>query len=142
MSKDKNNFVCYDCVKLKKCTDSVISWVFFFIAIIAVIAIRAVNVAWEYNQLLAKVFWYIGVVGFFIFFIYKFRDHVILHKELAKSKLTDKLLNREALSDEDYDVLATITCKLSSKKDKINYFFIFFFSGLALILAIYADFFK
>jgi len=141
MANDKE-FVCHDCFRLKRCKDSLASWVFFFIAIIAVVAIRAVNVVLDVNPVLAKVFWYIGVAGFLIFFIYKFRYDAILQKELAQSKLTDKLLSKKELSDHDYEVLGTIICKLSSKKDKINYFFIFFFSALALGLAIYVDFFR
>jgi len=78
----------------------------------------------------------------FIFFIYKFRYDQILHRELDKTGLKDKLLNKKELSEHDREVLGTIVCKLSSKKDKINYFFIFVSSALALALAIYMDFIK
>jgi len=141
-NRNNKNFVCYDCFKTKSCKDPFISWVFFSVALVATIAIRAVNVALAYNSVWAKVLWYVGVVGFLIFFAYKFRYDNGLHMELKKTGLADKLLNKSALGDHDYEVLGTIVCKLSSKKDKINYFFIFFFSGLALILAIYVDFFK
>ncbi|MFC1623969.1 hypothetical protein ACFL28_01430 [Candidatus Omnitrophota bacterium] len=142
-SEIKNRqFVCHDCFKLKSCKEPVASWVFFFIALIAVVAIRAVNIVLNFNPTLAKILWYVGVVGFFIFFIYKFRYDQILHKELNKTGLKDKLLYKRELSGHDYEVLGTILCKLSSKKDKINYLFIFIFSGLALVLAIFVDFFK
>lgn len=141
-SKPDKGFICHDCFKLNTCRDSVASWVFFVIAIIATISIRAVNVVLDFNPLLAKFFWYAGVSGFFLFFIYKFRHNAALHRELEKSNLTSKLLSRSALSEQDYEILGTIICHLRSKKDKINYFFIFFFSGLALILAVYFDFFK
>jgi len=65
-----------------------------------------------------------------------------MHRELEKTDLVDKLLNNQALDNHDREVLGTIVCRLSSKKDKINYLFIFFFSGLALALAIYVDFIK
>ncbi|NQT95728.1 MAG: hypothetical protein HQ572_04690 [Candidatus Omnitrophica bacterium] len=139
---EEKKFICTDCFKLKKCKDSAVSWVFFFIALIAVVAIRAVNAVLDINPLLAKIFWYIGVAGFFIFFIYKYRYDSMLQKEVKNVKLVDKLLAKDKLSDHDYEILGTILCKLSSKKDKINYFFIFFFSGLALLLAIYVDFIK
>ncbi|MFH1867991.1 MAG: hypothetical protein ABH843_03370 [Candidatus Omnitrophota bacterium] len=140
MGKKENEFVCYDCFKLKKCRESAVSWVFFFIALVAVIALRAVNVVFDFHPLLAKIFWYVGVVGFFVFFLYKFRYDRLMRKELEETKLVDKMLSRGKLTDHDYDVLGTIICKLSSKKDSINYFFIFFFSGIALVLAVYADF--
>ncbi len=142
INNKEEKFVCHDCFRLKKCKEPIISWVFFALAIIAVISLRAVNIFIDFNPLLAKIFWYIGVTGFLVFFIYKFRNHNILHKELKRTNLTDKLLNKEKLSEHDYEILGTILCNLSSKKDKMNYFFIFFFSALALIFAIYVDFIK
>ena len=140
--KAEKEFVCYDCFKLKKCRESLASWIFFFVALVAVISLRAVNLFIDYSPILSKVVWYIGVFGFFIFFIYKFRYDEILHKEISRTELRDKLLYGRELSEHDREVLGTIICKLSSKKDKINYFIIFLSSGLALILAIYMDFFK
>jgi hypothetical protein len=142
MKKDSKKFVCKDCFRLKKCKEKTISWVFFFVALIATISIRAVNVALNFHPLLAKFFWYLGVGGFFIFFMYKFRNDHILHREFERTNLINKLLSKKELTDYDYEILGTVICKLSSKKDKINYFFIFFLSGLALVLAIYMDFFR
>jgi len=140
--KKNSDFVCYDCFKLKKCKESAVSWLLFFIALVAVISLRAVNVVLDSSPVFAKALWYTGVLGFFIFFIYKFRYDQILHRELDKTGLKDKLLNKEELSEHDREVLGTIVCKLSSKKDKINYFFIFVSSALALAIAIYMDFIK
>jgi len=140
--KRKKEFVCYDCFRLKSCKEPMVSWVLFFIALIAVISLRAVNLALDINPIFAKALWYTGIVGFFIFFVYKFRYDQILHRELDKTGLKDKLLYKKELSEHDREILGTIICKLSSKKDKINYFFIFVSSALALMLAIYMDFIK
>lgn len=141
---EKNNkkFVCHDCFRLKECKESVASWVFFLIALVATIAIRAVNLLLDFDPYIAKGLWYIGIVGFFAFFLYKFRHDNILQRELEKTELKNKLLHKKELSEYDREVLGTIICGLSSKKDKINYFFIFVSSCLALILAIWVDFFK
>jgi len=136
----ENDFVCHDCFKLKKCKDSTASWVLFIIALTATISIRAVNVVLDFSQLWAKVFWYIGIVGFTIFFVYKYRYQNLLQKELTKSKLADKLLTKDNLTDHDYEILGTVLCKISSKKDKITFLFIFVSSAIALALAIWADF--
>ncbi|MBU2541227.1 MAG: hypothetical protein KJ593_04935 [Candidatus Omnitrophica bacterium] len=140
--KNQKSFICTDCFRLKRCKEPLASWLFFSIAIIAVISLRAVNIFIDFNPLIAKTLWYVGVTGFLVFFIYKFHHHNILHRELNKTNLVEKLLSKEKLSEHDYEVLGTILCSLSSKKDKINYFLIFFFSAVALIIAIYADFFK
>lgn len=138
----RKDFVCHDCFRLKKCKHSGVSWVFFFTALIATISIRLVNVFIGFSEIAAKVSWYVGIIGFFFYFLYRYRYDDILHKELLKTKLTDKMLNREKLTEHDYDVLGTLLCKIDFKKDKVNYFFIFFTSGVALLIGIYTDFFK
>lgn len=142
MGKNNKKFVCSDCFRLKKCREPLINWVFFLTALVATIAIRAVNLFMDFDPNMAKALWYIGIIGFFVFFLYKFRYDNMLHKELENTGLKDKLLRKEELLDHDREILGTIICGLSSKKDKINYFFIFLTSGLALILAIWVDFFK
>lgn len=139
---DKKDFVCRDCNRLKKCKEPFVSWIYFFIAILASIGIRAVNVVLDFSPLYAKIFWYIGVGGFFIFFLYKFYVDNLFQKELKKTNIIEKLFSRSQLTEHDYEVLTTIICKLNSPKDKINYFFIFFSSAVALIFALYLDFFK
>ncbi|MBU4343471.1 MAG: hypothetical protein KKG01_05375 [Candidatus Omnitrophica bacterium] len=140
--KEKKEFVCYDCFKLRTCKESLASWIFFFIALVAVISLRAMSIFANSSPMFAKMLWYVGVGGFLIFFIYKFRYDQILQRELEKTDLKDKLLSKKELTEHDKEVLGTIVCKLSSKKDKINYFFIFVSSGLALAIAIWVDFVK
>ncbi len=142
MDNKENKFVCTDCFKLKKCKEPLASWVLFFIALIAVVAVRIVNVFMDTNPFLAKTFWYVGIIGFLIFFAYKFRYDTIARRELKRNNLKDKLFQKKELSSHDYEVLGTIVCKLLSKKDGINYFFIFFFSLAALAVALYFDFVK
>ena len=48
----------------------------------------------------------------------------------------------EGLTEEDYGLLKDILCGISSNKERINYFFIFALSALALIIAVYIDFIK
>lgn len=90
----------------------------------------------------AKVAWYIGVGGFFLFFVYKFRINQARHNAISQRRLLDKINLKEKLSQEDYDLLGAILCALSSGKERINYMFIFALSALALLFAIYIDLFK
>jgi len=137
--KENGKFVCYDCFRLKECKEPLVSWLFFFIALLAVISLRAVNLVIDFNPLWAKIFWYIGIIGFLFFFLYKYRYDSLLQEELKGNQISNKLLAKSKLSDHDYEVLGTVICKLSSNKDRINYFFIFFFSAIALILGLYTD---
>ena len=88
----------------------------------------------------AKIAWYIGVGGFFAFFVYKFKVNQARAKSIIEQNMAEKINSKKPLSDEDYALLGAILCGLSSKKEQINYLFIFGLSAMALMLAIYMDF--
>jgi hypothetical protein len=137
--KDKK---CLNCSEYKNCKDSFASWFFFIIGLIATVAIRVVTVLIDVNPIYGKIAWYVGVGGFFTFFVYKFKLSQTRSKLIGQKKLVDKISQQKQLTEEDYSLIGAILCSLSSKKEKINYFFIFGLSAIALILAIYFDLFK
>ncbi|MFH1415665.1 MAG: hypothetical protein ABIH89_06240 [Elusimicrobiota bacterium] len=123
---------CTGCSEYKRCRDSYASWIFVIIGMIASIAMRIVPVY-------GKIAWYIGVIGFFVFFIYKYkvfksRSEIIEHNDLIK-----KIGGHENLTEEDYDMVSKILCGISSVKERINYLFIFVLSAVALLIAAYFD---
>ena len=63
-------------------------------------------------------------------------------KRARKKGLMGKVNDRKELTDGDYKLLGSILCGISSRKERINYFFIFGLSAVALFLAVYMDFFK
>ena len=131
---------CTQCDLSKHCRDSASSWVFFFIALVATVSVRLVNVLLHASEVWAKAFWYTGVIGFAVYFLYKFNLDVRLKKYLEKSRLQEKLNKQEKLTQDEYTALAGVLCSLRSRKEAINYFFIFFTSAVALFLGIYQDF--
>lgn len=133
---------CIDCAEHRRCKDSFTSWIFFIIGLIATISIRVVIVLINVDPIYAKIAWYIGIGGFFIFFVYKFRVSQARSNLIRERKLVDKISQKGRLTEEDYSLMSTILCALSSKKERINYFFIFGLSAVALIVAIYFDFIK
>ena len=136
------NTKCISCAEYQRCKDSYNSWLFFIIGLVATIAIRAVTVLANLNPIYGKAAWYIGVSGFLVFFIYKFRVNQTRSDLIRRLNLTDKILKKSTLTQDDYGLIGTILCSLSSKKERINYFFIFGLSAVALILAAYFDFIK
>ena len=137
--KDK---ICLNCSQQKNCSDSFVSWIFFIIGLIATVAIRVVTVLMNFNALYGKIAWYIGVGGFLLFFIYKFNANRTLAKLIDKENLIEKARNQKPLSIEESNLIAEILCKVKSEKERINYFFIFAVSAVALFLAIYFDLLK
>jgi hypothetical protein len=137
-----NSKKCLDCKYYSKCKDGFISWIFFITGIIAAIAIRAVTLLAHLNSVYGKISWYVGVGGFLIFFVYKYRILKKRASEIKKNNTLEKLKNKKELSDEDYGVIESILCSLASRKEQINYLFIFCLSAVALVIAIYVDFIK
>lgn len=112
------------------------------IGLIATVAIRVVTVLIHMNPIYAKIAWYIGVGGFFLFFVYKYKVSQSRSKLIVEQNLVSKINNKQKLTENDYNLVGTILCALSSKKERINYFFIFGLSAIALLIAIYMDFLK
>ena len=137
-----NDKKCINCSEQKICQDSSTSWIFFIVGLIAAFAVRIVNFLIHISPLYAKIAWYVGVSGFLLFFIYKFRIIQARSRFIAQNKLVDKISAHEPLSAHDQDFIALTLCSLSSRKERINYFFIFALSAVALLLAVYMDFFK
>jgi len=134
------NKKCVDCIEYKRCRDSYTSWLFFIIGLVATVAMRVITVLMYMDPLYGKIAWYIGVGGFFLFFIYKFRVSQIRYRAINKRGLVDKINYKKELAGEDYNLIGAILCSLSSMKERINYIFIFGLSAIALVLAIYMDF--
>jgi len=131
---------CLNCAQQKNCGDSLTSWVFFIIGLVATVAVRIVTVLINISPIYGKIAWYIGVSGFLIFFIYKFNVNRALARIIDKENLIEKARIQKAFSSEEHNLIAEILCNLRSEKERINYFFIFAVSALALLFAIYFDF--
>jgi len=133
---------CINCLEHKRCKEARFSILFFIIGLVATIAIRVVTVLIHLNPLYGQIAWYIGVGGFLVFFIYKFKIDSARYKIIKESRLMAKILSNDELKREDKQVLSAILCALSSSKDRINYFVIFTSSALALVAGVYFDFIK
>ena len=67
------------------CRNDFRSWIFFIVGLIAAISMRVIEPLNIFNNSYGKIAWYIGVSGFFIFFLYKYvvdkRKAELLKKE-------------------------------------------------------------
>ncbi len=130
---------CKVCPEYARCRESFNSWIYFIIGLIATVAIRAVIIFHNISPVYGKLAWYVGVGGFFIFFLYKFRVGQRRSREIERLGLLDKLGRKAPLDDEDYTRIGAILCSLTANKERINYFFIFATSIIALSVAIAWD---
>jgi len=130
---------CRDCSRYKECRDSVWSWLFLFLGIIAAIAMRVVAVFIYTNPVYAKIAWYIGISFFFVFFIYRYNVSRSRSGSIIDNGLIKKVKEGKDLVQEDRKVISQILCGLTSRKERINFIVIFVLSAIALVIAIIAD---
>ena len=135
---DKNK--CINCTEYKRCKESAGSLVFFIIGLIAIIAVRAVTILEHVKPIYGKIAWYVGILGFFIYFAYKYKIEYDRSRLIKTSNLVDKILKNDRVEREDREMIGSVLCALSSSKDRINYFIIFSSSAVVLIMALYLDF--
>lgn len=113
---------------------------YFWSGIVATLAYRIIIVLNSLDPVWVQVAWYIGTVGFVIYFIHRYdisekRARIINERDLEK-----KVAGIKALSADDKQAMKYIFTTLQSSKEKWNYIFIFALSGLALIAGILMDF--
>lgn len=112
---------------------------YFWAGIIATITYRAIIVLNNYSAFWVKIFWYIGTIGFVVYFAHRYQISHRRDKLVHEHDLVNKVKNFN-VSDDDKNVMTYIFSTLSSSKEKWNYIAIFVFSGLALILGVIFDF--
>jgi len=125
--------------KEKICKESPVTTVFFIIGLIATIAIRAIGISGLFNIVVTKILWYIGVLGFLLFFIYKYKVENERRKMIIENNIIKKIILESNIDEKDKEVLSSLLCGFISKKDTINYFVIFFTSAVSLIIALVFD---
>ncbi|MBT4849764.1 hypothetical protein HON36_02845 [Candidatus Parcubacteria bacterium] len=115
---------------------------YFWAGIVATLAYRAIIVLNYYSDTWVKISWYVGTIGFILYFIHRFdiskkRSNLIVEHRL-KEKLDANTLDE--LTPDDNKALEYILRTLVSSKERWNYYVIFILSGIALIAGILFDF--
>ena len=133
---------CRACSFNKCCRDSAVSWIFFGIGIISALAVRLVAILDYHSPVYGRIAWYIGGAGFTLFFLYKFKASSSRARIIREYGLMDNVDAKRSLSERQAAFIRQILCNASSRKERINFFFIFILSVLAIAAAIYFDFFR
>ena len=113
---------------------------YFWSGIIATLAYRIIIVLNFYSNTWVKMSWYIGTIGFIIYFIHRYQISEKRAKLIKNNQLRQKIRDCAGINDQDTESLDYILRTLVTSKEKWNYIFIFLLSGLALITGIILDF--
>ena len=123
-----------------KASPKILREFYFWTGILATVAYRIIIILNFYSSFWVKVSWYIGTIGFIIYFIHRYKITHKRDKMIEDNNLVEKVEKIDALSEDDKARMRYIFKTLSSSKAKYNYYAIFVLSGLALIIGIIFDF--
>ncbi|MBU1039337.1 hypothetical protein KKC17_03915 [Patescibacteria group bacterium] len=113
---------------------------YFWSGLVATLAYRIIIVLNNYSALWVKISWYIGTVGFILYFIHRYQISQHRVALIKNYDLANRISAVTALSNEEKSTLHYILYSLQSSKEKLNYIFIFFTSAVALLIGLYFDF--
>ncbi len=112
---------------------------YFWVGIVSTLAYRIVVILTHVDPIWLKISWYIGTVGFIIYFAHRYQISERRSNLIKENNLVEKIKNVNEFTQEDKAAIDYIFSSLQSTKEKWNYIFIFVSSALALIIGIYLD---
>lgn len=128
-----------DVLKIIEPSSKSVRWFFFWAGLIATIAYRIIIVLNLYSSLWVKVSWYIGTVGFILYFGHRYdvaRKRANLVKDYGLVKAID---NAYDIDPQKKIALHYLIQTSLTSKSRWNSAIIFVLSFLALIVGIFLD---
>jgi len=112
---------------------------FFLIGIIATLAYRIIIVLNYHDPYWVKVSWYIGTIGFILYFGHRFEIQRRRAKFVQDYNLVKEIQKNKQIKKDKKKVLLYIVRTTNNSKARWNSLFIFILSILALIVGIILD---
>ncbi|GAB4406223.1 MAG: hypothetical protein OHK0032_01140 [Thermodesulfovibrionales bacterium] len=110
---------------------------FFALGIVSAIAFRAIIVFQRLEPSWVRPVWYVGVIGYMVFFLYRYYISEKRKKAVENFQLIEKVKANACLNDEDREVVVYLLSSIRKSPENVNYFIIFLLSILAIIADIY-----
>jgi hypothetical protein len=105
---------------------------FFLLGILSAISFRVIIVIGHIDPTWVRPVWYAGVVGYMIFFLYRYSISKKRKRAIEDFALIDKVRSGEPLSDEDREVVVYLLSSIKKSLEDVNYCIIFLLSILAI----------
>jgi len=114
---------------------------FFWAGIIATLSYRVIIVLNFYSPLWVKIAWYIGTIGFIIYFGHRFDIERKRAKLVEELKLIKAIKEAKDINEQKTEALCYLVKTSLTSRSRWNSAFIFFMSVIALIIGIILDIF-
>ena len=106
---------------------------FFCIGVASAIAFRIIIVFRYHHQHLFRTVWYIGIIGYILFFLYRALIARRRKRMIKQFNLLKKLESDRPLDADSREALHYIIASLKKSKENYNYYIIFILSIIAVI---------
>jgi hypothetical protein len=106
---------------------------FFALGLISAIAFRAIIVLQRIEPLWIRPVWYIGTIGYFLFFLYRYMITKKRKKAIEEFQLIEKIKTDACLTDVDRKIVIYLLSSVKSSSEDLNYAIIFLLSILAIV---------
>lgn len=110
-------------------------YLFFILGLVSAVAFRAIIIVQHLEPIWVRPIWYIGVGGYFLFFLYRYEITRKRKRAIIDYRLLEKIQENAHLSETDREVMLYLLRSLRTSPEDINYAVIFILS----ILAVAAD---
>lgn len=107
---------------------------FFIIGLLSAIAFRAIIVFQRIGPNWVRPLWYIGAVGYFLFFLYRYSITKKRKRSIENFQLIEKVKDNACLTDKDREIVLYLLSSIKASLEDFNYFIIFILSLVAIII--------
>jgi hypothetical protein len=112
---------------------------FFWAGIIATIAYRIIILLNLYSPSWVKIAWYVGTIGFVLYFGYRFNIARKKARLIKEYNLVDTINNADCIDPQRKQILHYLAKTTVTSKSRYNAAVIFFLSLAALLFGIFLD---
>jgi hypothetical protein len=107
---------------------------FFLLGLLSSVAFRAIILFQKFHPAWVRPVWYFGVLGYMIFFMYRFRISQRRKRTISQSAIIEKIRDGRTLSDDDRQAALYLLTSVQKSPEDWNYLAIFVLSLLAIAL--------
>ncbi len=107
---------------------------FFVVGVLSSVAFRAIILLQKFDPRWVRPVWYLGVIGYMVFFIYRYFISQRRKRTITQSNIIEKIRAGEALSADDRAAALYLLNSIRKSPEDWNYLAIFILSALAIVL--------
>jgi len=107
---------------------------FFLIGLLSSVAFRAIILLQKLNPGWVRPVWYFGVIGYMLFFMYRYGISLRRKRTIAQTNIIEKLKAGAALSPDDREAALYLLSSIQKSREDWNYLAIFILSVVAIAL--------